>query len=69
MKQIEKGNAWALLPIFVFMVIYLLSSLIAGDFYKIRKCGENAAKNRAAQTGTEQGQDDDGSSMVFLTVH
>ena len=30
-----EGNAWALLPIFVFMVIYLLSSLIAGDFYKM----------------------------------
>jgi Na+/H+ antiporter NhaC len=35
MKQIEKGNAWALLPILVFMAIYLVSSMIAGDFYKM----------------------------------
>lgn len=35
MEQMKKGNAWALSPILVFMVIYLLSSLLAGDFYKM----------------------------------
>ena len=32
--KIEKGNAWALLPIGVFLVIYIGLGIIFGDFYK-----------------------------------
>ena len=35
MDRLSKSNGWALMPILVFMAIYLSSSLIAGDFYKM----------------------------------
>ena len=30
-----KANGWALVPVFVFLAIYMTSSLMAGDFYKM----------------------------------
>ncbi|MDC1105310.1 Na+/H+ antiporter NhaC family protein [Prolixibacteraceae bacterium] len=35
MNNSVKSNKWALLPILVFLVIYLVSSLWSGDFYKM----------------------------------
>ncbi|QZT36165.1 Na+/H+ antiporter NhaC family protein [Halosquirtibacter xylanolyticus] len=35
MNNTVKSNKWALLPILVFLVIYLVSSLWSGDFYKM----------------------------------
>ena len=32
---INKPNAWALSPLVVFLCIYLLTSLLINDFYKI----------------------------------
>jgi hypothetical protein len=32
MDESTGGSGWALLPVLVFMVVYLLSSLIARDF-------------------------------------
>jgi Na+/H+ antiporter NhaC len=31
----KKGNPWALLPLAVFLVLYLVTSIIIGDFYKM----------------------------------
>ncbi|WP_153126744.1 Na+/H+ antiporter NhaC family protein [Peribacillus tepidiphilus] len=33
--QIEKGNAWALLPLGVFLALFIGSGVITGDFYKL----------------------------------
>ena len=35
MQSIKKGNPIALLPLVVFLGIYLVGSLLAGDFYKM----------------------------------
>ena len=35
MQSVKKGNPIALLPLVVFLGIYLLGSLLAGDFYKM----------------------------------
>ena len=35
MEQTIKANAKALLPLVVFLGIYLIGSIVAGDFYKI----------------------------------
>ena len=35
MQNSAKANIWALLPLVVFLGIYLIGSIIAGDFYKI----------------------------------
>ena len=31
----RKGNPWALLPLVVFLVVYLITSVVLGDFYKM----------------------------------
>ena len=31
----RKGNPWALLPLVVFLVVYLVTSVVLGDFYKM----------------------------------
>jgi Na+/H+ antiporter len=33
--EIKKGNFWALTPLIVFLVVYLVTSLILNDFYKM----------------------------------
>ena len=35
MQQETKPNFWALLPLIVFLSIYLIASIIMGDFYKM----------------------------------
>lgn len=35
MEQPVKANFWALTPLFIFLGVYLLTSLIVGDFYKV----------------------------------
>ena len=35
MEQKQKGNAWALLPILVFLVIFIGSGVILKDFYSM----------------------------------
>ena len=35
MHNVKNGNPIALLPLVVFLGIYLLGSLLAGDFYKM----------------------------------
>ncbi|MDO5570305.1 MAG: Na+/H+ antiporter NhaC family protein [Bacteroidales bacterium] len=35
MNQTFKANGWALIPLGVFLVVYLLTSIIVGDFYKV----------------------------------
>ncbi|MCD8260763.1 MAG: Na+/H+ antiporter NhaC family protein [Bacteroides sp.] len=35
LKKTEKGNLWALSPLFVFLSLYLVTSLIVNDFYKV----------------------------------
>ena len=32
-QEVKKGNAWALLPIGVFLVIFLGAGIVSGDFY------------------------------------
>ncbi|QEK12899.1 Na+/H+ antiporter NhaC family protein [Crassaminicella thermophila] len=34
-KNNQKGNPWALLPLAVFLVMYLVTSIVIGDFYKM----------------------------------
>lgn len=34
-KEFKSGNIWALLPILFFLVMYLVTSIIIGDFYKM----------------------------------
>ncbi len=34
-KEIKKGNAWALMPLVVFLVLFVGSGIITGDFYKM----------------------------------
>ena len=31
----KKGNGWALLPLFVFIIVYMASALLAKDFYTV----------------------------------
>lgn len=35
MEQKKKGSLWALLPLIVFLGVYILGSMLAGDFYKM----------------------------------
>lgn len=37
MRESSKGNALALLPIFVFLVIFLGSGFVTGDFTECRQ--------------------------------
>ncbi len=34
-EQIKKGNPWALMPLVVFLVLFVGSGIITGDFYKM----------------------------------
>jgi len=34
-EQIKKGNPFALLPLLVFLVLFVGSGIISGDFYKM----------------------------------
>ena len=35
MQQETKPNFWALTPLIIFLSIYLIASIIMGDFYKM----------------------------------